>query len=337
MLGCTQHQFSAQIQQKLGRGFRHASLLYSQWIREGRVAPEGWAEPQALSLVSEILLHADQTLPEISCIQEDGKTIKYLLKFPDNCESESVIIPMASFSTLCVSSQIGCQRGCSFCQTGTLGIIRNLTPAEITAQVFIARHHFKAPIRNIVFMGMGEPFDNFENVMRAIDILTDLSGFGFGPSRITVSTSGVVPMIYEFSKVADPAINLAVSINAPTDEIRRRIMPVNRYWDMHALKEAMVEYLRHPRREILAEYVLLEGINDSVKCANLLADYLTGLRVKVNLIPYNSQKKSRFSPPAQEAQEAFLANMRLRGFQTLLRRHKGRGIMAACGQLGAKK
>lgn len=336
LLGLTNHQFSNQIQHALGRGFQHASKIYKHWMRDGQVASLDWVEPQALDLASQILQSAQLNLPNVSFVQEEEKTIKYLLTFPDGVQSESVVIPMASFSTLCVSSQIGCQRGCAFCQTATMGIVRSLTAEEIVSQLFIAKHHFRANIRNIVFMGMGEPLDNFENVMQAIEVMIDPQGFGFGPSRITVSTSGVVPMIYAFSKRADPALNLAVSINAPNDEVRRKLMPVNRFWDMKALKEAMIEYLSHPRRGILVEYVLLEGINDSPVDADQLADYLQGLRVKVNLIPYNAQKKSRFCAPSAFVQEAFLEKLRQRGLKALLRHHKGRKIMAACGQLGKK-
>jgi 23S rRNA (adenine2503-C2)-methyltransferase len=200
--------------------------------------------------------------------------------------------------------------------------------------VFYARFELKRGIRNIVFMGMGEPFDNYDAVMQAVAVLTDAGGLGFGPSRITVSTSGKVDAILRMNQEADPALNLAVSVNAPTDEIRNRIMPVNREWNLAELKNAMMQYCQHPRREILIEYVLLKGINDSLESADLLAEYLRGLRVKVNLIPYNPQTRDRFAPPEEVQREAFLKRMRDHGYQTLLRGTKGQKIMAACGQLG---
>lgn len=226
--------------------------------------------------------------------------------------------------------------GCTFCETGRMGLLRSLSAAEIISQVFVARFIFNSPLRNIVFMGMGEPFDNYDNVMQSIRILTDQGGLAMGPSRLTVSTSGCVEEIYRFMQEADPAVNLAVSINAPTDELRNRIMPVNRKWNLSEIKQAMVDYCAHPRREILIEYVLLQGLNDSLECAEQLADLLQGLKVKVNLIPYNAQKKSRFQPPEESVQEAFTQRLIERGYQVLLRRHKGRSIMAACGQLGNK-
>ena len=215
-----------------------------------------------------------------------------------------------------------------------MGLIRHLSCEEIAQQIFWARFGLGREVRNIVFMGMGEPFDNYEAVMRAVAVLTDMGGLGFGPSRITISTSGRVDAILRMAKEADPALNLAVSINAPTDEIRNRIMPVNRQWNMAELKKAMLEYCLHPRREILVEYVLLKGINDSLESADLLAEYLRGLKVKVNLIPYNPQTRDRFAPPDEEHRLAFLKRMRDHGYQTMLRGTKGQKIMAACGQLG---
>lgn len=337
MLCYTQSEFVQFIHDRLGKGKRHAALLYSQWFKTGQMDPSSWAEPQALPLVKEMLQLVDQTLPPIISEQHDGDTTKFLLKLSDGLETESVLIPMQAGVTLCISSQVGCKMGCTFCETGRMGLLRSLTVSEIVAQVFTAKFVLNSPVRNIVFMGMGEPFDNYDNVMQAIRVLTDPAGLGFGPSRITVSTSGCIDEIYRFMEDADPALNLAVSINAPTDEIRDRIMPVNHKWNLETLKKALIEYCRHPRREILIEYVLLKDLNDSLECADYLASYLEGLKVKVNLIPYNSQRKSRFQPPEEEVQEAFAKRMFEKGYQVLLRRHKGRGIMAACGQLGNKE
>ncbi len=318
-----------------GKGRQHAARLYSDWFRKGHVRDSVlWAEPQALSLVEKMIGAVDFSLPQMSALREEGGTVKFLLKFPDGLESESVLIPMEAGTTICLSSQVGCKMGCAFCETGKMGLIRHLNCEEIVQQVFWARQVLGKEVRNIVFMGMGEPFDNYDAVMQAVAVLTDMGGLGFGPSRITISTSGRVDAIRRMTKEADPALNLAVSVNAPTNEIRNRIMPVNRQWDMAELKTAMQEYCSHPRREILAEYVLMKGINDSMECADTLAEYLRGLKVKLNLIPYNPQTRDRFAPPDEAQREAFLQRMREHGYQTLLRGTKGRQIMAACGQLG---
>lgn len=331
----TQASYADAIVVRLGRGRQHAMLLYAKWFQEGTVdSILNKIEPQAVRLVEQMIAMTDFGLPAAAAEKGEAETKKFLLRFADGLESESVLIPMESGTTLCLSSQVGCRMGCAFCETGRMGLVRHLKREEIIAQVFHARFVLGVALRNIVFMGMGEPFDNYDEVMGAVRILTEPSGLGFGPSRITISTSGRVDGIYRMIEEADPAVNLAVSVNAPSDEVRTKIMPVNRKWDMKALKQAMLDYCVHPRREIFAEYVLIHGVNDSLEHADQLAQYLDGLRVKVNLIPYNPQSRDRFAPPSEEVREAFLRRMREKGYYTLLRGTKGRGIMAACGQLG---
>ncbi len=329
----TQSSFAERIFSLLGKGRRHAALLYAHFMRKGSL--EGFVvEPHARALVEEMIKAVDFGLPEMVLGKEEGGTVKFLMKVAGGLEVESVFIPMHSKGTLCISSQVGCKMGCTFCETGRMGLLKNLSVVEIVAQVFVAVHRLELTVDNIVFMGMGEPLDNFEAVMQAIDVLTDDAGLRFGPSRISVSTSGLVDQIDAMAERANPAVNLAVSVNAPTDEIRRRIMPVNHKWNMVELKGAMIRFCAHPRRQIFVEYVLLEGVNDSLECADLLAEYLRDLKVKVNLIPYNPQSRDRFAPPKAEVLEAFLMRMKAHGYLTFLRKTKGRKIMAACGQLG---
>lgn len=336
ILSYTQKQFVDEISGKVGKGRRHAARLYQAWMREGNWDDLSWVEPQAKKLVEEMITHVVKEVDPISKIMEEGDVIKFLVRLKEGLETESVVIPMKAGLTLCVSSQVGCRMGCGFCETGRMGLVRSLLPEEIVQQLFLAQHELKKPIRNIVFMGMGEPFDNYDAVMQAIRVMMDPYGFGIGPRHITVSTSGVVDQLDRFSQEADPAIHLAVSINAPNDAIRTKVMPVNRKWSMQALRDALDRYVSRGKREILIEYVLLKDLNDGVEHAHLLADYLKGLPVKVNLIPYNAQRKSRYAPPEIDQQEIFLNTLRERKYQVLLRHHKGRGIMAACGQLGNK-
>jgi 23S rRNA (adenine2503-C2)-methyltransferase len=318
----------------LPRQPNRGSFHVSRTVENFSIGVPVWAEPQAIPLIQKMIEATDFTLPTMSGVREEGETVKFLLKFADSLESESVLIPMEAGNTLCISSQVGCRMGCAFCETGKMGLIRHLNSAEIVAQLFWARFVLAKNVRNVVFMGMGEPFDNYEAVMQAIGVMTDSGGLGMGPSRITVSTSGKVDAILRMSQEVDPALNLAVSVNAPSDAIRNRIMPVNRQWNMAELKSAMQTYCEHPRREIFIEYVLIKGINDSLEAADELAKYLHGLRVKVNLIPYNPQSRDRFAPPEVEQREEFLKRMRHHGYQTLLRGTKGQRIRAACGQLG---
>jgi 23S rRNA (adenine2503-C2)-methyltransferase len=334
----TQRSYAEALFAKFGKGKQHAAALYAHFFKTGKIPPlETWVEKQAIPLVQQMIASTDFTLPELNLQKDEGKTSKFLLRFSDGLESESVLIPMESGTTLCISSQVGCRMGCAFCETGRMGLLRHLTCKEIVAQVFYARFKLGQPVRNIVFMGMGEPLDNFDEVMQAVKVLTDPAGMGFGPSRITISTSGVVDGIYRLITEADPALNLAVSVNASNDTIRNRLMPVNKKWNMEQLKTAMLDYCAHPRRAIFAEYVLIQGVNDSLECAEELVKYLEGLRVKVNLIPYNPQSRDRFSPPELQVVENFLSHLRSRGVTALIRYTKGQKIMAACGQLGNMK
>jgi 23S rRNA (adenine2503-C2)-methyltransferase len=266
-------------------------------------------------------------------IHEEGEVKKFLLRFHDGLESESVLIPMKNRTTLCVSSQVGCSMGCRFCQTGKMGRIRSLKAEEIVFQWIAAKSMGPAP-NNIVFMGMGEPLDNLNEVVRALKILTDPHGIGLAPSRITVSTSGLVDAMRQFYELAPVGIQLAVSVNASCDATRSLIMPVNRKWDMKALYQAMQEYCNRFDHTVLVEYVMLHGINDSEEDAHRLASYLNGLNVKVNLIPYNSQSNAQFTSSSSEQIGLFARTLREQGLHVLLRQNKGRSLMAACGQLG---
>lgn len=330
----TYRSFSDWIYSILGKGNVHAGLIYEEFFRTGKVTGEDPAFNNAKQLLQAILDLIDTSLPEIAQQISDGATGKFLLRLADKYEVESVLIPMQAGGTLCISSQVGCRMGCAFCETGRMGLLRNLTVEEIISQVFIARHVLGFKIRNIVFMGMGEPFDNYDAVMQAVRILTDPKGFGFGRKNITISTSGRVAEIDRLIAEGDAGPNLAVSINAPTDAMRNKLMPINRKHSMQDLRNAMERYCTSTKRQILAAYVLIKGQNDSLEHADQLADYLQGLDVKVNLIPYNAQSRDRFQSPEPEDLEAFTARVRSRGFHTLLRLTKGAKIMAACGQLG---
>lgn len=331
----TQEEYAEAVEKRLGKGRIYAKKIYTSLFKTGKIDPESnWIEPQAKGLVQEILSLTKFFEVPISKVHQEGEVRKFLLRFQDGLESESVILPMKFGFTLCVSSQVGCKMGCAFCQTGKMGLLRSLTVEEIIFQLFAAQFIIGTPIRNIVFMGMGEPFDNYEAVMKAIRIMTCPAGLCLGFSKITISTSGIVDKILQFAKDAHPAVNLAVSLNAPNDTIRSKIMPVNNKWNLAQLKLAMQEYCLHPKRKILIEYVLLENRNDSLEDAEQVAIYLEGLPVTVNLIPYNSQKRGVFAAPQEERVRQFRKHLQAKGYDTLLRLTKGRPIMAACGQLG---
>jgi 23S rRNA (adenine2503-C2)-methyltransferase len=334
LLGHTYIDFCDLISAELGKGRVHAGLLYEEFFRKGNITGKHPAFNNAQVILQEILNRLDLSLPELQLEKNDGATKKFLLKTPDNMEIESVLIPMQAGGTLCISSQLGCRMGCTFCETGRMGLLRNLTVQEIISQVFVARHVLGYKVRNIVFMGMGEPFDNYETVLQSSRILMDPKGFGFGRNHITISTSGIVEGILRFTHEKGSKPNLAVSINAPENETRNRLMPINRKNDMQQLYEAMRSYNEATGLEILTAYVLLKDVNDTLEHADRLAAYLNGLNVKINLIPYNPQTRDRYARPEEETIEAFRQQLRKYGFQTLLRLTRGTDIMAACGQLG---
>lgn len=318
----------------MGKGKEQARLLYREWYQKGTITGSDPAFNNAKTLLEKILLATDFSLP--TCLKKgvEDQTEKYALQTREELEIEMVVLPMKAGITLCISSQVGCRMGCAFCETGKMGLIRHLSTEEIVSQVFLARHQLGLEVRNLVFMGMGEPLDNYEAVMQAILIFTDMNGLALGMSRITVSTSGLVDKIYRLIEEASPALNLAVSVNSPTDLIRNRLMPINKQFDMASLKEAMEAYCLHPRRRLLIEYILIRDKTDRPEHAEALATYLKGLRVTVNLIPYNPQSRGILAPSKKEEIDFFLHFMKQKGFLTFVRGTKGQKIMAACGQLG---
>lgn len=337
IFSCTSEEYVREVKSQLGKGGEHARLIYREWFQTGRVTGSDPHFKNAKALFEVIVGLTDFSYLPLGNKGEERAAQKYLLQTGDGLEIEMVILPMRAGYTLCLSSQVGCRMGCTFCETGKMGLLRSLTTGEILSQLFQAKHVLGVDVRNLVFMGMGEPLDNYEAVMKAIKIVTDPYGFGLGPSRITLSTSGVVDKIYQLIEEADPAICLAVSVNAPSDEVRDRLMPVNHRFNMSALREAMVAYTAHPRRRILIEYVLIKGKTDGLADAEALALYLRDLKVTVNLIPYNPQSRGCFAPPEPEQVDAFLKRMKEHGFLTFVRGTKGQKIMAACGQLGNLK
>ena len=269
-------------------------------------------------------------------VSNDG-TEKFLFELEDGESIESVLIPNTKGKTsytLCISSQVGCAMKCLFCRTGGLGLKRNLKSYEIVDQVISSKRLItQGEITNIVFMGMGEPFNNFREVRDALVKITDL--IGYSKRRITVSTSGIVPGI---KRLADegPDVNLAISLNASTDESRTRIMPINKKYPLEKLMKACRGFPLAPGRSITFEYVLIGGVNDTTEDAGRVAELLKGIRSKVNLIPYNPVDPSTgFKKPSEGRVLKFQGIINNAGITTIIRKSKGSDISAACGQLKA--
>jgi 23S rRNA (adenine2503-C2)-methyltransferase len=264
---------------------------------------------------------------------QDG-TVKFLFSLADGKTIESVLIPETKRLTLCISTQAGCAFGCAFCATALLGLERNVSSAEIVDQVLEASRTLPIDkrITNVVLMGMGEPLANYAQTLKALDIMTDTSwGIGISPRRITLSTVGLVPQIRRL--MDETSVNLAISLHAPTDELRARLMPVNRKYGLKELMDCCRSLPIPRRKRITFEYVLLRGINDSVESAQALCDLLSGIRCKVNVIPFNPHPGSIFARPTDESIEAFQLTLYERGVQVNVRRPRGDDIAAACGQL----
>ena len=279
----------------------------------------------------------------IDAVQQsvDG-TRKYRLRTQDGKLIEAVYMPDVDVEdedegtgirrTLCVSTQVGCAMGCSFCMTATMGLIRNLTAGEIVDQVHRVNADLKdKPITNLVFMGMGEPLHNYANVMRSLELLQHEDGLNISHRRITVSTSGLVPNIVRFGQ--ETQVKLAVSLNATTDEQRARLMPVDRKWNIAALMDAVRKFPSRQGRRVTFEYVMLRGVNDSDDDAARLAALLKGLPVKVNLIPYNENPMLGFQSTLEDRAEAFRQILSDGHIAAYIRKNRGRDIAAACGQL----
>ena len=272
--------------------------------------------------------------PEIVKIQtsQDG-TKKVLFRLEDGLLIESVLIPGKNHWTLCVSTQAGCKMACSFCLTGKRGFKRNLLPSEITGQLTMLQ--FNVPegiaIKNIVMMGMGEPLDNYENTLEALRIITSPLGPGFSCRRITISTCGLTPMIRQLGK--DISVNLAISLNAPDNETRSHLMPINRKYPLAGLLQACRDYPMPGRRRLTFEYVLIGGINASPRDAERLSHLLMGIPCKLNLIPLNEFPDSPFIAPAEDDIQAFREILVKHHYTAVIRTSKGNDILAACGQL----
>lgn len=268
-------------------------------------------------------------------VSKDG-TKKYLFQLSDGNSIESVLIPDEDRLTLCISSQVGCPLDCGFCVTGSGGFVRNLTTSEIVNQICAVQDDLseEARLTNIVLMGMGEPLLNYDNVLKALKIMIYGDGLSFSTRKITVSTSGIVPEMLRLG--SETTANLAVSLNATTDEIRSRLMPVNKKYPLGKLLSACREYPLPPRRRITFEYILIKGVNDSPEDAKRLTRLLRGIPCKINLIPYNEHEGSGFKRPTDEAIRAFQEILQNAGYTALLRTSKGVDISAACGQLRGK-
>jgi 23S rRNA (adenine2503-C2)-methyltransferase len=278
----------------------------------------------------------DWNLPVADTILDsvDGAK-KILLKLFDKRLIECVIMPSENRVTLCVSSQVGCAMGCTFCQTGRMGLTRNLSSGEIVAQVLFANKTFHRKITNVVFMGMGEPLDNYDHLIEACKKMTSEKLFNLSKHKVTVSTSGLVPEIKKLGN--DVAVSLAISLHSANNEHRSAMMPINRKYSLEELKEALLSYPVQTRHGITFEYVMIDGKNDSIQDAKKLVKFIHGLKAKVNLIPMNSHPGSSMVASVEEKLREFQKYLSDRSIPAPIRYSRGQDVSAACGQLVNKR
>lgn len=268
--------------------------------------------------------------------QDDNLTHKYLFKLADNNYIEAVLMEHDYGLSVCVSSEVGCNMGCKFCESGRRKKVRNLEAYEMVEQILLIEAKIQKRISSVVVMGIGEPFDNYDNLMDFIRIINDSKGLAIGARHITVSTCGLVPKIYDFAN-EDLQVNLALSLHGPDDDIRNRLMPINKVYSISKVMKAISDYIEKTNRRVTIEYVMLNNVNDSVDAASKLAKLLKGLNVYVNLIPYNETNHIEFSKSSKESIDRFYNTLQANKINVTVRREFGGKIDAACGQLRSKK
>ncbi|WP_419798280.1 MAG: 23S rRNA (adenine(2503)-C(2))-methyltransferase RlmN [Terasakiella sp.] len=340
LVGLSREELKAEMERIGEKGFRAKQIW--QWIYHYGVTDFSKMTNISKNLHGKLADHFIISRPHVSEeLTSVDRTRKWLFKFDDNNEAETVFIPEEERGAVCISSQVGCTLTCKFCHTGTQLLVRNLSAAEIVGQFMAARDSYnewpsppgdKRLLSNIVLMGMGEPLYNFDNVVKALKILMDQEGISLSKRRITLSTSGVVPEIRRLGEQAD--VELAISLHAPRDDVRNEIMPINKKYPLKELMAAVRDYpAAINARRVTFEYVMLKGINDSEADARELTRLVKGIPCKFNLIPFNPWPGSEYECSDRKTQKRFTEILNRAGYTATIRVTRGQDILAACGQL----
>ena len=338
LLEMTFAELAAELGRRYGKGRYHAAALMREFYDRGNTAahqaPEVQASPRLARALVRDLVSAPGTVVEETHCQE---VVKFITELVDGHAIESVMLPMATHKTLCVSSQVGCRMGCRFCETARLGWVRNLTVSEIVGQVRAARRRFGPQLRNVVFMGMGEPLDNFDAVVQAVRVINDQRGLDVALRHITVSTCGLEQEIRRLAALGWPQLKLAVSLNAADDDLRDVLMPINRRVPLKRLRQALAAYPLGKNAALMMAYVLIPGINDRPADARQIARFLAPLKARINLIAFNPGHTHTYPAPNDGQIEDFTRHLTDAGVFVCRRNTKGQSLMAACGQLGGRR
>ncbi len=327
-------ELKADFEQMGEKGFRAAQVY--KWVASGC---ESFDDMSNISKPLREKLNEEYFIPTVKIVKKlksnIDDTVKYLYELYDGETIESVLMKYNHGYTVCISTQVGCRMGCSFCASGLNGLFRNLLPSEMLAQVMMAGKDNSIRVSNIVLMGMGEPLDNFDNVKRFLELVSDPEGLGIGYRHISLSTSGVVPGIYKLAELNLP-ITLSISLHAPFDPIRSEMMKVNRSYNIAELLKACRDYQGITGRRISFEYAMIKGKNDTEECAAELSKILKGILCHVNLIPVNPVKENDYEKSDRKALMQFADKLNGLGINTTVRRTLGGDIDASCGQLRRK-
>ncbi len=313
----------------------HADQLFN-WLYEKRI--NSWDEITNLKKEMISKLREDFSIDKLKIvnIEKDIDVNKYLFELADKEHIEAVLMRHDYGNSICISSQVGCNMGCKFCESGRRKKVRNLKTSEMVLQIMQIEEELGERISHVVVMGIGEPFDNYDNLINMFKIINDPKGLAIGARHITVSTCGLIPKVKEFSNFP-LQINLAVSLHAPTDELRNMIMPINKVYPLDELIKALKEYIKKTNRRLTFEYILLEGVNDSTKNAEELANLIKGMNAYVNLIPYNQTENIEFKRTSTIQIMRFYDILKKNKINITIRKEFGSKISAACGQLRSKK
>lgn len=306
------------------------------WLYEKRVFDYNLFSDLKKEIRDKLREDMDISFISIKRKEEDNLTKKYLFSLHDRNYVEAVLMEHDYGLSVCISTQVGCNMGCKFCESGRLKKVRNLETYEMVEQILLIEKDINKRISSVVLMGIGEPLDNYDNVINFIKIINDPKGISIGARHITVSTCGIVPKIYELAHLP-LQVNLALSLHAPNDEIRNKIMGINKVYNISQVLTAIKDYIALTNRRVTIEYVMLKMVNDSVECANILSDLLRGLNVYVNLIPYNETNNISFKKSDKNTIDEFYNTLKKRGINVTVRREFGSKISAACGQLRSKE
>lgn len=313
----------------------HALQLFS-WLYQKKITSFDEITDMKKMMIEK--LKRDYSLERLSYVhvERDKDVNKYLFDLEDGERIEAVLMKHDYGNSICISTQVGCNMGCKFCESGRLKKRRNLKASEMVLQILAVEEDLKQRISRVVLMGIGEPFDNYDEVVRFIQIINHDKGLAIGSRHITVSTCGIIPKIKEFANLPYQ-VNLAISLHAPNTKLRGELMPINKAYPLEELMPVLKEYVKKTNRRLTFEYILLDGINDSEIHAHELAKLLRGMNCYVNLIPYNETNHFEWRRSKIQSIEAFYDTLKQENIQVTIRREFGRNISAACGQLRSKK